>query len=105
MAANGAQQVYEPVLAAHNLMQSASNRTQKEQAHEFLEKFQKSVCWAKPRVVADQIGLTGWVVARSMDNNTGYARVELCGCCSEAFRCHHPQGQGALVPHRCVLPL
>lgn len=46
MATNGAQQVYEPVLAAHNLMQSASNRTQKEQAHEFLEKFQKSVCWA-----------------------------------------------------------
>ncbi|KAF3052854.1 Nuclear import receptor [Didymella keratinophila] len=42
MATNGAQQVYEPVLAAHNLMQSASNRTQKEQAHEFLEKFQKS---------------------------------------------------------------
>ncbi len=47
MAANGAQQVYEPVLAAHNLMQSASNRTQKEQAHEFLEKFQKSVCWVQ----------------------------------------------------------
>jgi hypothetical protein len=46
MATNGAQQVYEPVLAAHNLMQSASNRTQKEQAHEFLEKFQKSVRWA-----------------------------------------------------------
>jgi len=46
MATNGAQQVYEPVLAAHNLMQSGSNRTQKEQAHEFLEKFQKSVRWA-----------------------------------------------------------
>lgn len=46
MATNGAQQVYEPVLAAHNLMQSASNRIQKEQAHEFLEKFQKSVRWA-----------------------------------------------------------
>jgi transportin-3 len=46
MATNGAQQVYEPVLAAHNMMQSASNRTQKEQAHEFLEKFQKSVRWA-----------------------------------------------------------
>jgi hypothetical protein len=29
------------------MMQSASNRTQKEQAHEFLEKFQKSVCWAR----------------------------------------------------------
>ena len=34
------------MLAAHNMMQSASNRTQKEQAHEFLEKFQKSVRWA-----------------------------------------------------------
>ena len=49
MATNGAQQVYEPVLAAHNMMQSASNRTQKEQAHEFLEKFQKSVRWAWTR--------------------------------------------------------
>ena len=46
MATNGARQVYEPVLAARNMMQSASNRTQKEQAHEFLEKFQKSVRWA-----------------------------------------------------------
>ncbi|KAF1361052.1 ARM repeat-containing protein [Lizonia empirigonia] len=42
MATNGAQQVYEPVLAAHNVMQSGSNRAQKEQAHQFLEKFQKS---------------------------------------------------------------
>lgn len=47
MATNGAQQVYEPVLAAHNVMQSGSNRAQKEQAHQFLEKFQKSVCWAQ----------------------------------------------------------
>lgn len=44
MAANGAQQGFEPVLAAHNMMQSAGNRAQKEQAHQFLEQFQKSVC-------------------------------------------------------------
>jgi transportin-3 len=44
MAANGAQQGFEPVLAAHNMMQSAGNRAQKEQAHQYLEQFQKSVC-------------------------------------------------------------
>ena len=48
MAANGAQHVFEPVLAAHNVMQSAANRAQKEQAHEFLEKFQKSVRLMSP---------------------------------------------------------
>jgi hypothetical protein len=82
MATNGAQQVYEPVLAAHNLMQSASNRTQKEQAHEFLEKFQKSVCWTWAQTLDGQTGLTERVTARGMDNNVGYARVELGGCCS-----------------------
>jgi transportin-3 len=42
MAANGVQS-FEPVLAAHNMMQSGGNRAQKEQAHQFLEQFQKSV--------------------------------------------------------------
>ncbi|KAF2113306.1 armadillo-type protein [Lophiotrema nucula] len=42
MATNGAQQVFEPVLAAHNTMQSGADRSQKEQAHQFLERFQKS---------------------------------------------------------------
>ncbi|KAF2732980.1 ARM repeat-containing protein [Polyplosphaeria fusca] len=42
MAANGAQQAFEPILAAHTTMQSGANRTQKEQAHQFLEQFQKS---------------------------------------------------------------
>lgn len=43
MAANGAQQVFAPVLAAHNTMQSGADRAQKEQAHLYLEQFQKSV--------------------------------------------------------------
>ncbi|KAH7070976.1 armadillo-type protein [Paraphoma chrysanthemicola] len=42
MATNGAQPGFEPVLAAHNMMQSSGNRAQKEQAHQFLEQFQKS---------------------------------------------------------------
>jgi transportin-3 len=42
MAANG-QQVFDPVLAAHNTMSSQADRAQKEQAHQFLEQFQKSV--------------------------------------------------------------
>lgn len=43
MAENGVQHVFEPVLAAHNTMQSGANQAQKEQAHQFLEQFQKSV--------------------------------------------------------------
>jgi transportin-3 len=42
MAANG-QHVFDPVLAAHNTMSSQADRAQKEQAHQFLEQFQKSV--------------------------------------------------------------
>lgn len=34
---------YAPVLAALATMQSSAERTQKSQAHEYLEKFQKSV--------------------------------------------------------------
>ena len=43
MATNGAQQVFAPVLAAHNTMSSGADRSQKEQAHQYLEQFQKSV--------------------------------------------------------------
>lgn len=43
MAANGTQQVFDPVMAAHSTMQSGAGRAQKEQAHQFLEQFQKSV--------------------------------------------------------------
>lgn len=46
MAANGVQQVFDPVMAAHSTMQSGASREQKEQAHQFLEQFQKSVGWA-----------------------------------------------------------
>lgn len=42
MAANGVQQAFAPVLAAHNTMSSGADRAQKEQAHQFLEQFQKS---------------------------------------------------------------
>jgi transportin-3 len=44
MAANGsANSSYGPVLAALNSLQSNVDREQKAKAHEFLEKFQKSV--------------------------------------------------------------
>ena len=39
------QQAFEPVLAALTSMQSSESRSQKNQAHEFLESFQKSVCF------------------------------------------------------------
>ncbi|KAF2636788.1 ARM repeat-containing protein [Massarina eburnea CBS 473.64] len=44
MAANGVQQPFSPqgVLAAHGTMASGADRAQKEQAHQYLERFQKS---------------------------------------------------------------
>jgi transportin-3 len=49
MAANGAQHVFAPVLAAHSTMSSVADRAQKEQAHQYLEQFQKSVGHDKGR--------------------------------------------------------
>lgn len=43
MAANG-DSAYAPVLAALATMQANVDKAQKEQAHQFLENFQKSVC-------------------------------------------------------------
>jgi len=40
---NGTQQAFAPVLAALATMQSNADRTQKGQAHEYLEQFQKAV--------------------------------------------------------------
>jgi transportin-3 len=48
MAANGAQQAFAPVLAAHSTMSSGADRAQKEQAHQYLEQFQKSVWQDNP---------------------------------------------------------
>ncbi|KAK4984886.1 Nuclear import receptor [Elasticomyces elasticus] len=42
MATNGVQQAFAPVLAALRTMQSNVDRAQKEQAHQYLEQFQKS---------------------------------------------------------------
>ncbi|KAF2180621.1 ARM repeat-containing protein [Zopfia rhizophila CBS 207.26] len=42
MAANGGQQAFAPVLVALSTMQSAVDRDRKEQAHQYLENFQKS---------------------------------------------------------------
>ncbi|KAF1948484.1 ARM repeat-containing protein [Byssothecium circinans] len=49
MAANGSEQVFAPqdVLAAHSTMSSGADRGRKEQAHQYLEQFQKSqAAWA-----------------------------------------------------------
>lgn len=43
MASKEAGQAFAPVLAAVATMQGNASRTEKTQAHEFLEKFQKSV--------------------------------------------------------------
>ena len=53
MAANGAaaQPPYAPVLAALASMSSNADRAQKTQAHEFLEKFQKSVRLPQPLIL------------------------------------------------------
>lgn len=42
------QEAFAPVLAALSTMQSNAERSQKSQAHEYLEKFQKSVGISSP---------------------------------------------------------
>jgi transportin-3 len=55
MATNGAQQAFAPVLAAHSTMSSGADRAQKEQAHQYLEQFQKSV-WHEDTDQRDAVG-------------------------------------------------
>ena len=63
---------FKPVLAALSTMQSNAERSQKSQAHEYLEVFQKSVCII-PRghraIFVDHIR----AVARSMEDNLFYS--------------------------------
>lgn len=51
MAANGGvavQQAVAPVLQAVETMQSSGDRAQKKEAHEYLDRFQKTVCLVAP---------------------------------------------------------
>jgi hypothetical protein len=66
MAANGTQ-AFAPVLAALQTMQSNVDRTQKGQAHEFLEQFQKSVCDSSWHTASNNPPLTR--PERSMEHN------------------------------------
>lgn len=66
MAANGTQ-AFAPVLAALQTMQSNVDRSQKGQAHEFLEQFQKSVCKITHHMAPSITPLT--IPERSMEHN------------------------------------
>lgn len=68
MAASGAEG-FAPVLAALSTMQSNAERSQKSQAHEYLEKFQKSVRRTKPSSL-HSVNHTDVNVARSLVNDT-----------------------------------
>ena len=90
MAVNG-QGGFAPVLAALSTMQSNAERSQKTQAHEYLEKFQKSVCFSG--LVSISSILKRLQKATSMDNDKlnaiflgGYRR-------SQAICRHDIEGQ------------
>lgn len=57
MAASRAED-FAPVLAALSTMQSNAERSQKSQAHEYLERFQKSVCWIRTFLSIERTILT-----------------------------------------------
>lgn len=62
---NGADQSYGPVLDALSVMSSNLDRTQKGQAHQFLEQFQKSVSQHQPLDISGSTDLQSQ--GRSMD--------------------------------------
>jgi hypothetical protein len=77
---------FAPVLSALSTMQSNSSRPQKAHAHEYLEKFQKSVCctihphcWQKLR----------HETVRSMEHNPQHSAICRCRRRSETFCSHH----------------
>ena len=93
MAANGVQHVFAPVLAAHSTMSSGADRAQKEQAHQFLEQFQKSV---RRMIQVCHRGHADSDTGRSMDNDAGYAGDEQCGRRRKTVRSYHTKGQSGL---------
>lgn len=91
MAVNG-QGGYAPVLAALSTMQSNVERSQKSQAHEYLEKFQKSVSF-NPVSKCFLHLLRHPSIARGMDNDKCYAFLFGGHVRSQAFRRHDNEGQ------------
>ena len=84
---------FAPVLAALSTMQSNVERSQKSQAHEYLEKFQKSVCRTKtsfdPHVDHTDIDVARSLVLDTLDplHHRRHGR-------SEAVCCDHVEGKG-----------
>lgn len=77
MATNEAQQVFTPVLAAQHTMMSSADTETKNQAHKFLENFQKSVRirWYTHHPTS---WLTQQFVGRRMDCYVSYVRSQRC---------------------------
>ena len=92
MAASGAVG-FAPVLAALSTMQSNAERFQKSQAHEYLEKFQKSVRRIKISSI-HSMNLTDINVARSLVNDTLDFVYHGHHGRSKAIRCDNVEGKG-----------
>lgn len=78
MASKDSGQPFAPVLAAVATMQGNVSKSEKTQAHEFLEKFQKSVCYEISNKALINKLLTISTLDRGMDNNTHFTTVTRC---------------------------
>jgi hypothetical protein len=92
MAANGTES-FAPVLAALQTMQSNVDRTQKGQAHEFLEQFQKSVHHLSPPKLLLSPPLTKPNSERSLELDLSDFARPRCHLRGKTIRCHDAQGQ------------
>ena len=84
---------FEPIIENLSMMQSNADRSKKSQAHDMLEKFQKSVRISISDPSFSQF-LTGHTfLARRMDDNTCYARLSQDNPRSATIRCNDLERQ------------
>lgn len=102
-------QAFAPVLAAVSTMQGNVSRTEKTQAHEFLEKFQKSVCVPDPVSLGrfetlcslhkrrlKLIGVAFSTLGRGVDDYARTPPVPRCSGGGQIICCDYTEGKGEL---------
>ena len=98
MAASGAG-AFAPVLAALSTMQSSAERSQKSQAHEYLETFQKSV--SRTQIPSIRLNLIDIRIARSLVDDSFNSVLHRCHGRSKAIRCDDAERKSERFTAEC----
>ncbi len=93
MASTGSES-FAPVLSALSVLQSSVERTQKSQAHDYLERFQKSVRITPIVIVRERHVDRSKLIARSLDNNTFHPIYPRCHTGGQVICRHYIERKG-----------